>query len=156
MTVTIGPDVHSPAPAALQGRGHTRESSVLTQSEQIGRDTPDLYPDERDPNTRDRGKHEDREPDIQKPSETASERTSGGDQDGGDVDDLVVEKTGSADRTTFAVDPADGPVGAFGPLKAVLESIFVFCAQNQVHFYALVQAPPLTVTSRTQLTLGTR
>ena len=78
-----------PTLVALQGQRHTHESSTGARSEQLGRDTPDLYPDERDPNTRDRGEHEDRGLGIRKPSETAPERTSNGDQDGRDVDDLV-------------------------------------------------------------------
>jgi len=49
-------------------------------------------------------------------------------------------------RATFAVDLVNGPAGAFGPLETVLASISVVCAQHQVHFYAPVQGPPLTVT----------
>jgi len=74
---------------ALQGREHTHEGSAGARSEQLGHDTPDFYPDKRDPDTRDWEGHEDREPGIQRPSETAPECTSGGDQDGGDVDDLA-------------------------------------------------------------------
>ena len=78
-----------PAPVALQGRGHTRESSSGAQSEEVGHDAPGLYPGERGPSTRDRGEHEDRGPEIQQPSEPAPRRTSSGDQDGGDFDDLA-------------------------------------------------------------------
>ena len=63
----------SPAPIAPQGRGHTRGSA----------DTPALRSDERDPNFRDLGEHEDRGSGVQQPSESVAERTSGDGQDDG-------------------------------------------------------------------------
>ena len=57
-----------------------RTGSVEARNEQLGRNTPDLHPAERE--------HEGR-PGVQLPSEATPERTSGGGQDGGDVDDLV-------------------------------------------------------------------
>ena len=72
-----------PTPIALQGRGHTRRGSAGTQSERLGRNTPDLY-SERGSNTRDQGGTV-----IQQPLETTPKRTLSGDRDGGDGHDLV-------------------------------------------------------------------
>ena len=68
-------------PIASQGREHMRTGSVEARSEQPSRNTPDLHPAERE--------HEGRGPGVQPPSEATPERTSGGGQDGGGVDDLV-------------------------------------------------------------------
>ena len=78
-TVVVGRCSFS-VPIALQGRRHTHRGFAGARSEQFGRNTPDLS-DERDSNIRDRGEHEDRAPGVQQPSETAPERTSGGDHD---------------------------------------------------------------------------
>ena len=51
---------------------------------------------------------------------------------------LLVKERGWIDRNlgraAFAVELAKGPAEAFGPLKAVLESISGVYAQYQVHF----------------------
>ena len=70
-----------PVPIAPQGQTHTHKGSAGAQSEQLGRNTPDLYSDERDSNIRDRREHEDQGPGVQQLSETAVEHTSGGDHD---------------------------------------------------------------------------
>ena len=43
-------------------------------------------------------------------------------------------------RAVFALDLAKGPAEAFGPLKAVLESVSGVYAQYQVHVSALFKA----------------
>ena len=45
------------------------------------------------------------------------------------------------------VDLAKGPAEAFGPLKAVLESISVFYTEYQVCFFWLCSRSPLTIAS---------
>ena len=46
------------------------------------------------------------------------------------------------------VDIAKGPAEAFGPLKAVLESISVLYTKYQVLFFRPVRCPPLTIASQ--------
>ena len=57
------------------------------QNDEFCPSTSDLRSDEMDSNIRNPWEHENRG--VQQPSDTAPERTSGGDQDGGDVHDLV-------------------------------------------------------------------
>jgi len=64
-----------PAPIAPQVQGHTRSGSTQAQSEHL--------------NVHDRGEHEDRGPGVQRPLDTAPERTSGGGQDTGGAHDTV-------------------------------------------------------------------
>ena len=47
-------------------------------------------------------------------------------------------------RAAFAVGVAKGPAEAFGPLKAVLESISVVYARYEVYSYPSVQGFSLT------------
>jgi len=76
-------------PIAPQGQGDTRGGSVEAQREQLGRGKPDLRSDERVSDIRDQGKHEDRGPGVEQPSEATPERTSSGSHYPGDTRDLV-------------------------------------------------------------------
>jgi len=73
-------------PIAHQGHGHTRGGSVEERSDQPGRSAPDLHSAKGDQN---RGEREGQGSDIQRPSEAAPERTSGGAQAGGDTHNLI-------------------------------------------------------------------
>jgi len=78
-----------PLPIALQGRERTCGGSAGARSEKLDRDTPILHSDQRDSNIRDPGEHQDREPGVQQPLESAAERVSDGGQDVGDAHDPV-------------------------------------------------------------------
>ena len=78
VVIVVGTDAHSPV---------AHRGSEGAWSKKFSCSTSDLHSDERDSNIRDPGEHEDRS--IQRPSDTAPERTSGGDQDGGEFHDLV-------------------------------------------------------------------
>ena len=90
-------DRHSfPVPIALQGQGHKPGYSVEARSEQLCRSAHDLRSAERD--TR---------PGVQQSSESA--RTFGGDQGGGDAQDLVQSgryrsRCSCFDYTTLRID----------------------------------------------------
>ena len=77
----------TPASKALQGRGHTHRDSAEARSEQLGCNTPDLRSAEGDSKIRNQNDHEDRDPGVHQPSESAPERASEGGQDGRDTDD---------------------------------------------------------------------
>ena len=80
MAVIVGTDVHSLV---------AHRSSEGARSEELGRGTPDLHSDERDPNMRNQEEHEDQGPSVQQPPESVAERTSGGGQGDGDDRDLI-------------------------------------------------------------------
>jgi len=64
-------------------------SSAGARSGEFGRSNPDLHTDEGDSDIRNRREHGDRGPGVLRPPESASERTSGGDRDGGDAQNVV-------------------------------------------------------------------
>jgi len=68
---------------------HTHGGSAGAQSKKLDRGTPDLHRDESDSDIRNWREHEDQEPGVLRPQESASERTSGSDQDGGDAQNVV-------------------------------------------------------------------
>ena len=63
--------------------------SAGARSGEFGRSNPDLHTDESDSDIRNQREHEDQEPGVLRPPESAPERTSGSDQDGGDAQNVV-------------------------------------------------------------------
>ena len=173
----------SSVPIAPQGRGHTREGSALPQSE-LGRSDHVLRSDEKDSDIPDRGEHENQGLGVQQTSGAAAENASSGGQDDGDTHDpakpgksrgksrcpgyavvytdpYLVKERGWIDRSLgramAVVELAKGPAEAFGPLKAVLQSISVFYTKYQVYLFLLCsRSSSDSRTSRAPLTLGTR